>query len=111
MHLERRGVDEEARPDELLVLVVIAQDVTDVLAEEALDALPEFLHAVDVRLLHAPRAVGRVGLARRELLDLLLHAEVPRHVGDEIAHVREGAHRLDRHRLRRVELARAASCT
>ena len=48
MHLERGGVDEEARADELVVLVVIAQDVADVLAQEALDALAEFLHAIDV---------------------------------------------------------------
>ena len=41
-----------------LVLVVIAQHVAHVLAQKALDALPEFLHAVDVLLLHAPRAVG-----------------------------------------------------
>ncbi len=54
-------------------LLVIAQHVADVLAQKALDALPEFLHAVDVLLLHAPRAVRRVGRARRELLDLLLH--------------------------------------
>jgi hypothetical protein len=45
------------------------QHVADVLAEKALDALAEFLHAIDVRLRHPPGAVGRVGLARRELLD------------------------------------------
>ena len=50
MHLQRGGVDEKARPDELVVLVMIAQDVADVLAEEALDALPELLHAVHVLL-------------------------------------------------------------
>ena len=47
-----------------VVLVVVAQDVADVLAEEALDALAEFLHAVDVLLLHAPGAVRRVRRAR-----------------------------------------------
>ena len=50
VHLERGRVDEEARPDELVVLGVIAQHVADVLAEEALDALPELLDAVDVTL-------------------------------------------------------------
>ena len=54
--------EQESRTDELVVQVVIAQDVADVLAEEALDALAEFLHAIDVALLHPPRAVGRVGL-------------------------------------------------
>src|SRR5262245_25652306 len=38
MHLERRGVDEEPRSDEFIVQLVLAQDVTHVLAEEALDA-------------------------------------------------------------------------
>ncbi len=69
VHLERGRVDEEPRADELVVLVVIAQDVADVLAEEALDALPELLHAIDVLLLHAPGAVRRVGRARLERLD------------------------------------------
>ena len=57
MHFQGGGVDQEARADEFVVLVVVAQDVADVLAEEAFDALAEFLHAVDVRLLHAPGAV------------------------------------------------------
>ena len=56
-----RRVDEEARADELLVLVVIAQHVADVLAQEALDALPEFLDAIDVALRHPPGAVGASG--------------------------------------------------
>ena len=72
VHLERRAVDEEPRADELVVHVVVAQHVADVLAQEALDALAEFLHAVDVVLLHPPGAVRRVGLARLERLDPLL---------------------------------------
>jgi hypothetical protein len=95
MHLQRGGVDQDPRPDELLVLVVVAEHVADVLAEEALDALPELLHPVDVRLLHAPGAIFRVGRPRRELPDLLLDPVVPRHVRDEVAHVWEGPHRLD----------------
>ena len=67
IHLQLRRVDQEARTDEFLVQVVIAQHVAHVLAQEALDALAEFLDAVDVGLLHAPRAVGGVGLARLEL--------------------------------------------
>ena len=65
VHLQRGGVNEKARTDELIVLVMVAQDVADVLAEKTFDALAELLHAVDVRLLHAPRAVrciGRAGL-------------------------------------------------
>ena len=104
VHLERRGVHEEARADELLVQLVVAQHVADVLAEEALDALPELLHALDVALVHAPGAVGGIGRARLERLDGRLDAEVPRDVGDEVAHVRKGAHRLDGHRLVRRQL-------
>src|ERR1700752_3119389 len=49
MHLERCESYEEARAREaLLVLVVVADDVADVLAQEALDALVELLHALDV---------------------------------------------------------------
>ena len=49
---------------------MIAQHVADVLAEEALDALAELLHALDVRLRHPPRAVGGVGRPRLERLML-----------------------------------------
>ena len=104
VHLERRGVDEEARPDELGVQRVIAQDVADVLAQEALDALAELLHAIDVGLRHAPRAVRRVRRPRLERLDRLLDLVVPRHVGDEIPDQRERLHRLERDRLVEREL-------
>ena len=54
MHFQPRGADEKARAAELFLLIVIAQDVADVLAQEAFDALAEFLHAVDVPLVHFP---------------------------------------------------------
>src|SRR5258708_2859448 len=98
MHLQRRDVGEEARADELLLKMVLAQDVADVLAEEALDALAKLLHALDVRLVHAPGAVGRVGRTRFELLDPLLDREVPGDVGDQVLDGRERLHRRDRHR-------------
>ena len=59
MHFKRRRIHEEARTDELVVLVVLAQHVADVLAEETLDALAKLLHAFDVGLLHAPGAIGQ----------------------------------------------------
>ena len=111
VHLQRGDVDQEARADELVVLVVVAQHVADVLAQEALDALAELLHAVDVLLLHAPGAVRRVGRARLERLDLLLDLEVPRHVGHQVADRRERLHRLDRDRLVGRQRRSAASCT
>ena len=62
VHLELGEADEEARPGVLgLVVLVVADDVADVLAHEALDALAELLAALDVDL-HAsgsrPRARG-----------------------------------------------------
>src|ERR1044071_9947620 len=104
MHLEGGGVHKKSRTDEFFVLLMVTQHVADILTQKALDALPEFLNPIDVRLLHAPRSVGRVGLPRRELLDLLLDLEVPRYIGYEISHMRERAHRLDSDRLRRIEL-------
>src|SRR6266404_98494 len=44
MHFERRRVEEKPGPDELIEQLMVAQHVADVLAEEALDALREFLH-------------------------------------------------------------------
>ena len=100
-------VDQKTRPDKFLVLVMIAQDVADILAKKTLDALAEFLHAIDVLLRHAPGAVGRVGRARLEFLDLLFHPEIPRDIGDQILHERKGLHRLDRDRLVQRQIAQA----
>ena len=55
IHLERGGIGQESWADELVVHAVIAQDVAHVLAEEALDALAELLHPIDVLLLHRAR--------------------------------------------------------
>lgn len=35
MHLQRGGVHQEARPDEFIFLVMVADDVADILAQEA----------------------------------------------------------------------------
>ena len=89
VHLQRGGIDQKTRADELIVLVVVAQHVADVLAEKTFDALAEFLHAVHVRLLHPPGAVRGVGLARLELLDLCLDAKIPGNVRRQIADAAE----------------------
>src|SRR5262245_4139395 len=53
MHVEARQLDEESRPRECALLVlVIADHVTHVLTQEALDALVELLDAIDVFLHH-----------------------------------------------------------
>ena len=56
MHLERGDVNKKARPDELVVLVMIAQHMADILAKKTLDAFPEFLDAIDVLLLPSARS-------------------------------------------------------
>src|SRR5918993_1319696 len=57
MHFEGRVVEKKPRSDESLVQMMVTQDVADVLAQEAFDALPELLHAIDVRLRHPPGAI------------------------------------------------------
>src|SRR5207249_4259106 len=84
MHLQRRDVHKKTRPDEFFVFVMLPQNVTDVLAEEAFDALSKFLNAVHILLLHAPASVRSIGSARLELLDLFLDTKIPGDVGDQI---------------------------
>ncbi len=57
VHLQRGDADEEARAAELVLLRVVAEDVADVLAEEALDALAEFLDPVGLLLGEQPVGV------------------------------------------------------
>src|SRR5207247_3356714 len=99
MHLERGKPDEEAWTGERrLVLLVIADDVAHVLAEEALDALVEFLYSVDVLLIHPPLAVGvlRLRFERRDRLGLLV---VEGDIGHEVFDARERSHWRDCDRL------------
>src|SRR6516162_2469978 len=77
VHLQGGDVDEKSRTDELVVLLVIAQDMAHVLAQETLNALAKLLHAIDVGLAHPPGPVGSVGRARLERLDSLLDPIVP----------------------------------
>src|SRR5205807_3352248 len=98
VHLEARELDEEARPREHRLRVVVTDDVADILAQEALDALVKLLDAIDVLLHHAVAAVGlwRLEPERRDLLRLLV---VIGDVGDEVADERERAQRRQRDRL------------
>jgi hypothetical protein len=61
MHFECGGIDEQTRTDKFVLLVVFSQNVAHVLTEKTLDALAKLLHALDVCLLDAPCAIGRVG--------------------------------------------------
>src|SRR5271166_1321624 len=95
MHFQCRGKNQKARADEFLVLVMVAQHMTDVLAQEAFDALAKFLDAVNVPLCHAPGAVRRVGRARLEFLDFFLYPVIPQNVRRQVANPRKRPHWLD----------------
>src|SRR5438067_1198282 len=95
IHFQSCRIDQEARADKLLVHVMLAQNMADILAKEALDAFAEFLNAVGVLLGHAPSPVRRVGRARSKFGDVFFHAVIPRHIGDQISDVGKGLHRLD----------------
>src|ERR1700730_10219304 len=103
VHLERGGLDEEARAREgLLLLLVVADHVADVLAQEALDALVELLPALDVLLHHPVLAVRvrRLEPQRRHLLGL--HVVVG-DVGDQVPDQGEGPDGGHRDRLPLLE--------
>src|SRR5215217_218051 len=81
-----------------LVVLVVADDVAGVLAQEALDALAELLRALDVDLLHPVLPGLQVG-RRGEGRDLPRLGVVERHIRDQVAQHREGAQRRDRHHV------------
>ena len=84
MHFQRSAVDEMAWADEFVMLVVVAKDMADVLAQEALDAFPELLYPVDIVLAHVPGAVWIVGFPGSEGSDRLLCLVVVGHIGDKV---------------------------
>jgi hypothetical protein len=98
MHFQRGHVNQKTRPDEFVVHLMIAQHMANVLAEKTLDALPKFLNAIDVGLLHPPRPIRRIRRARTERLDSTLHQKIPRDVCDQVFQDRERLHRFDRDR-------------
>jgi hypothetical protein len=66
----------ESAPDEFVVHLVIAQNVAR-RPDKTFYALSEFLHTIDVLLLHTPCAVRRIWWSRFERLDLFLHPKIP----------------------------------
>src|SRR5580700_11581896 len=58
MHLKAGNANEETGSAELFLFGVVAKDVADVLAEEALDAFMELLPALHVALVHFPLDAG-----------------------------------------------------
>src|SRR5438093_7247465 len=108
MHLQRSDVDQKPRSNESLVHLVIAQHVADVLAKKAFDAFTEFLHTIDVLLLHPPCAVGRIGASRLKWFDFLLYAKVPGDICDQVFQNWKSFHRLYCHRFLQWKLAESS---
>src|SRR5439155_141343 len=90
MHFKPRHAHKESRSAELFLLVVIAQHVANVLAQEALDALAKFLDAIHLALIHLPLNIW----SRREGRNLFVNAIVPRNIGNKILEHRKALHRL-----------------
>src|SRR5579885_126849 len=80
MHFEAGHAHKKSRAAELLLFVMIAQHVADILAQEAFNALAEFLYPVNFPLVHLPFR-ARLGLKRR---NLLVHTVVPGDVRDQV---------------------------
>jgi len=107
VHVELSDTHEDSRTREvLLVLAVVAHRVTGVLAQEALNALAEFLRALDVNLLHAVLA-GLKTLGWLECRNFASLLVIERHVCDEVADHRERAQRRDGDNLGLLERVHA----
>jgi len=113
VHLQRGSVNEEARADEFLVLVMVTQNVADVLAEKTFDALAEFLHADSTSsccILQVPSSAS--GARGFEFLYFFLNTVIPfEYVRRQIADSRKGPHRLDGDGLFYIERCPCASYT
>ena len=78
VHLEICQPDQSAGPTELVELAIFAQNVTGVLADEALDTHPEFLCSLSLELTELP--IGLLGTLN--WCDRLSHLIIPRHIAD-----------------------------
>jgi len=92
VEFEAGDADEEARAAEGFLFVMLANDVTDILAKKAFDTLAEFLDTIDVDLGDFPVRV----LLRAEGGDFFVDGVIPGDVGDEIFDPGEGLHGHDR---------------
>src|SRR5438309_3618221 len=91
MHFEAGHSNEESRAGELFLLVVLAKNVANVLAEKAFDALAKLLNPVDIELRDFPFH----SLTRLEGRDFAIDTIVPGNVGDKVFDARKGFHGKD----------------
>src|SRR5262245_6144233 len=85
------------------MLYVIAKYMANILAKIALDTLTKFLYAINIGLVHPPRAILSVRCSRIELFDAFLDLEVPTNIRDQVLDRRKRPHRLDGHRLCNID--------
>ena len=88
-----------------LLGAVIAQDVANILAEKAFDALSEFLYTVNILLRHPPRSIRCIRFSRFEFFYFFLHPEIPGNICYQVADQRKRFHRLQQHRFIQWEIA------
>jgi len=91
MHFEAGDSDEKPRARELFLLVVLAKNMTHILAKKTFDALAKLLHAIHVDLGDFP-CNARTRFERR---DFAVDTIVPRNVGDKVFDFRKRFHRQD----------------
>ena len=77
VHFQGSGINEESRSDELVMEIVFSKDMTDILTEEALNALAKLLDVVNVFLFHPPRTIFGIRGSWREGFHFLFNLEVP----------------------------------
>jgi len=91
MHLKTGNANEKTRSGKLLFLIVLAKNVTHVLAEKTFDAFAELLHAIHVQLGNFPFDTG----PRFERRDFTVDTIIPGYVGDKVFNSGERFHRED----------------
>ena len=95
VHVETGEAHHESWTGEVLLGLAIAQDVTHILTQEALDALAELLNPIDILLHHTVLAVG-VAWPRGEGANPFVLLVVPGDIIGQIANHREGLQWLHR---------------
>src|SRR5512132_830705 len=95
MHLQPGDANKETRTTKLLLLFVIAQDMTNVLAKKTFNTFAELLHTIHIALIHFPFNVR----ARAERRNLPVDSVIPGDVSYQISDDRKAFHRLNSDRF------------
>src|SRR5688500_3579298 len=77
VHFKDRAVNQKSRADDFFMVHTVAEYAANIRTKKALDAIAILLSAIDVRLLHPPRAVLGVWPPRVEFFDAFLDLEIP----------------------------------